>query len=64
MILAYEPDFRLAEGGLAQARYEDVLSGQLAVRLQVYAYSFFWANRYAQSIAVITGTGLAQPSGY
>lgn len=62
--VVYEPDFRLAEGPLRQATYEDVLSGQLAVRLQLFAFSFFWANRYAKSIAIVSGTGLVAPSGF
>lgn len=61
-IVSYEPDFRLAEDSIRQATYEDVLSGKLAVRLQLYAYGFFFPHRYPQSISVIKG--YAAPVGF
>jgi hypothetical protein len=64
VIVAYEPDFRLAEGDVRQATYEDVLSGKLAVRLQLFSFSFAWFNRQPKGITVIGGTLLNGPSGY
>lgn len=61
-VVAYEPDFRLAEDNIRQATYEDVLSGKLAVRLQLFAYGFFFPHRYPTSISVIEG--YAAPSGF
>jgi HK97 family phage major capsid protein len=61
-VVAYEPDFRLAEDDIRQATYEDVLSGKLAVRLQLFAYGFFFPHRYPKSISVIKG--YTAPSGF
>jgi HK97 family phage major capsid protein len=55
-------DFRLAEDDIRQATYEEVLSGTLTIRLQLFSYSFFVAGRYPNSIAVIEGTGLVAPT--
>lgn len=60
----YTPDFRLAEDELRQATFEEVLSGNLTVRLQLFAYSFWVPNRYPASIAVIDGTGLVAPANF
>lgn len=64
VIVLYEPDLRLAEGEIRQATYEDVLSGKLAVRLQLYGFNFFWPDRQPKGISVITGTVLAAPTGF
>lgn len=64
VVVLYEPDLRLAEGEIRQATYEDVLSGKLAVRLQLYGFNFFWPHRFPQGISVITGSVLAAPSGF
>lgn len=55
-------DMLLAESPVRQATYEDVLSGNLQVRLQLYGYSFFVADRQAKSICIISGTGLSTPA--
>lgn len=55
-------EFRLAEGELQTRVFEDVLSGTLQVRLQVFAYSAFVVGRQAEAIAVISGTGLVAPT--
>lgn len=52
----------LYEGGLNTRVLPDVLSGNLQVRLQVYRYMAFTAERYPQSISVLQGTGLTPPS--
>jgi HK97 family phage major capsid protein len=41
--------------------FEEVLSKELAIRLQVFGYSAFTAARYPQSISVVSGTGLVTP---
>jgi HK97 family phage major capsid protein len=55
-------DLFLAEGPLRTAVYEDVLSGTLQVRLQVFAYSAFVSGRQPEAIARIRGTGLKAPT--
>ena len=55
-------DLLLMEGAVRQATFEDVGSGNLTVRLQLFGYSFWVPNRQAKSIAVISGAGLASPS--
>ena len=40
------------------------LAGTLQVRIQVYSYVAAILNRYPSGISVISGTGLAQPSGF
>jgi hypothetical protein len=54
-------DLILAEGPLAARVFEDVGSGTLTVRLQVYAYSAF-AIRLAKAVSVLSGTGLIAPT--
>lgn len=58
------PDVYLWEGALRSRTLMEVLSGTLQVRLQVYNYVAFMADRYVQSIGEISGTGLAAPSGF
>jgi HK97 family phage major capsid protein len=41
--------------------FEEVLSKELAIRLQVFGYSAFTGARYPQSIATVGGTGLVTP---
>lgn len=42
--------------------YEEVLSGNLQIRVQLYNYYAFTAGRYASSVCVMSGTGLVTPS--
>ncbi len=42
--------------------YEEVLSGNLQIRVQLYNYFAFTAARYPSSVALITGTGLVTPT--
>ena len=58
----YSQDIRFAEDNLRQATFEEVLSGNLTVRLQLYAYSFFVPHRQVKSISIISGTGLVAPT--
>lgn len=55
------PDLILMEGPLRVRALQEVLSGTLQVRLQVFAYSAFVSGRYPSSISIISGTGLAAP---
>ena len=55
-------DMPLMEGPIRTRVMEQVLSGDLAVRLQLFNYSAFASERYAKSIAIISGTGLVSPS--
>jgi HK97 family phage major capsid protein len=57
-------DFYLYEGALRTRALADVLSGTLAIRLQVYNYMTFIPNRYAVALSVINGTGCITPAGF
>jgi HK97 family phage major capsid protein len=56
------PDLFLFEGPIRTAIHEQVLSSTLAIRLQVFAYSFFISERYPTGISVVAGTGLVTPT--
>jgi len=43
-------------------RFEDVKSAELEVKMVVYGYSAFTANRYESANARISGTGLVAPT--
>lgn len=50
-------------GGLPRRlRFEDVGSATLTVKLLVYGYSAFTAERYPKGISIISGTGLIAPT--
>ncbi len=55
-------DLLLYEGGIRTRTLQEVGSGNLTVRLQVYGYIAFTAGRYPASIVEIGGTGLVAPS--
>lgn len=55
-------DHILFEGALRTRALAEVLSGTLTVRLQLYRYVAFTAERYPAGIGVIAGTGLATPT--
>ena len=63
-IVARFPDLYLWEGAMQTRVLQEVLSGTLQVRFQVYAYSAFMPHRRPTSISVISGTGMIPPSGY
>jgi hypothetical protein len=52
-------DFFLWEGTMRTRVLTEILSGTLQVRLQIYNYLAFMADRYPSSITKIDGTGLA-----
>jgi hypothetical protein len=43
-------------------RFEDVKSAELEVKMVVYGYSAYTANRYPNAFALIGGTGLVAPT--
>lgn len=55
-------DSPLMEGPMVTRVMDQVLSGTLEVRLQLFNYSAFASERYPKGIAKISGTGLAAPS--
>ncbi len=55
-------DLVLAEGPLVTRTLQDVGSGTLTVRLQVYGFSLFFGGRFPSSITTISGTGLVSPT--
>jgi HK97 family phage major capsid protein len=63
IIVVFRPsDCRLWEGPLRTRVLQEVLSGTLAVRFQLYAYSAFMAGRYPAAISTVGGTGLVTPA--
>lgn len=62
IIAARFSDQILFEGVLRTRALPEVLSGNLAVRLQVYRYVGFTAERYPSGISIISGTGLVTPT--
>jgi HK97 family phage major capsid protein len=53
----------LYEEGAPRTRvFEDVGSGTLTVRLSLWGYFAFFANRYATAISTVSGTGLVPPT--
>ena len=62
VVVLKEDDLYLWEGTMRLRALPEILSGTLQVRFQAYAYSCFIPNRFAPSIAILTGdTGLAPP---
>jgi HK97 family phage major capsid protein len=52
-------DFYLWEGSMRTRVLSEVLSGTLQVRIQIYNYIAFMADRYPASITKVDGSGLA-----
>lgn len=63
-IIARFLDLYLWEGALQTRVLQEVLSGTLQVRFQVYAYSAFMANRRPEAISVVSGTGMVPDANY
>ncbi|MCW6010323.1 phage major capsid protein [Micromonospora sp. CPCC 205371] len=63
-IIARWQDLFLFEGALQTRVLAEVLSGNLEVRFQVYAYSAFMPNRRPTSISVVSGTGMIPDANY
>lgn len=62
IIVMRASDLYLWESGIKTRVLPDVGSGTLTVRLQVYSYLAFTAERYSKAISVISGTGLSAPT--
>jgi len=64
IIVARMDDVYLYEGAMRIRALPGVLSGILAVRLQVYNYSALIANRYPTAVSIVNGTGNVVPTGF
>jgi HK97 family phage major capsid protein len=64
IIAARTSDLFLWEGSMRTRVLQEVLSGTLQVRLQVYNYAAFMPDRRPETISVISGTGLIAPAGF
>lgn len=64
IIAARTSDLYLWEGSMRTRVLQEVLSGTLQVRLQVYNYAAFMPDRRPETISVISGTGLIAPVGF
>jgi HK97 family phage major capsid protein len=64
VITARWQDLYLWEGSMRSRVLSEVLSGTLQVRLQIYNYVAFMANRRPEAISVISGTGLIPTAGF
>jgi len=57
-------DLYLWEGAMRSRVLSEILSGTLQVRIQVYDYVAFMANRRPESISAISGTGVIPVAGF
>jgi HK97 family phage major capsid protein len=64
MIALRTSDLYLFEGSMRTRVLQEVLSGTLQVRFQVFNYAAFMPDRRPETISVISGTGLVAPSGF
>ena len=64
IIVARFSDLSLFEGPIRSRVLFETDANTLQVRLQVYSYSAFTSRRYSNAISVVSGTGMAAPSGY
>lgn len=64
IITARTSDLYLWEGSMRTRVLQEVLSGTLQVRFQVWNYFAFMGNRRPEAISVISGTGLIPASGF
>lgn len=62
IIVARMPDLYLYEGAITARALPQTLGNELAVLIQTYQYIAALPNRYSQSIATVTGTGLVTPT--
>jgi HK97 family phage major capsid protein len=63
-VIARWSDLYLWEGAMQTRVLQEVLSGTLQVRFQVYAYSAFMPNRRPEAISVVSGTGMIPNANY
>jgi HK97 family phage major capsid protein len=64
IITARTSDLYLWEGSMRTRALQEVLSGTLQVRFQVYNYAAFMPDRRPETISVISGTGMIAPIGF
>ncbi|HWU23259.1 MAG TPA: phage major capsid protein [Nocardioides sp.] len=64
IITARTSDLYLWEGSMRTRVLQEVLSGTLQVRFQVWNYFAFMGNRRPEAISVVSGTGLIPASGF
>jgi HK97 family phage major capsid protein len=64
IITARSSDLYLWEGAVRTRALQEVLSGTLQIRFQVWEYFAFMGNRRPESISVISGTGVIPTSGF
>lgn len=64
IVTARTPDLYLWEGSLRTRVLQEVLSGTLQVRFQLWNYVAFMPNRLPKAISIVSGTGLIPASGY
>ncbi|WP_329564668.1 phage major capsid protein [Kitasatospora sp. NBC_01266] len=57
-------DLFLWEGNMRTRALQEVLSGTLQVRFQLFNYCAFMPNRRPETISVVGGTGLVAPAGF
>ncbi len=57
-------DLYLWEGNMRTRVLQEVLSGTLQVRFQLFNYAAFMPDRRPETISVISGTGVIAPSGF
>lgn len=62
IIVTRPSDHWLFESAIRTRVLPEVGSGTLTVRLQLYSYLAFSAERYPRSTSIVSGTGLAAPS--
>jgi HK97 family phage major capsid protein len=62
ILLLRSSDMVLYESPVRTRVLPEVLSGNLTVRLQVYGYAAFTAERYAAGIGIVSGSGLILPT--
>jgi HK97 family phage major capsid protein len=64
IIISRTSDMYLWEGSMRTRVLQEVLSGTLQVRFQLYNYAAFMPHRRPEQISVISGTGQIAPAGF
>jgi HK97 family phage major capsid protein len=64
IIVSRTSDMYLWEGSMRTRVLQEVLSGTLQVRFQLYNYAAFMPHRRPEQISVISGTGQIAPAGF
>ncbi|GAB3766385.1 HK97 family phage major capsid protein [Nocardioides ginsengisegetis] len=64
IIVGAYPEAYLYEGAVRTRVLQEVLSGTLQVRVQLFNYLAFIGNRRPSAFSVVSGTGLIMPTGF